>query len=337
MQQEPYTPLANIPWLKWVDRTQIPAFVIGFFALLLFVPFYNFNALTPRLPLEGAAFPPAFALALMFFLQLTRGAAGDLRQLIFAGKIDTSFLESLAASKSWARGELLLGLGIGAERVYAQLRFSAEDGDMLSMMSPGALVVCFSILAYTVVQIHLLAFCVRQVAVFRRVAKTFEIDLMAPELNNALSNPLIRFIVVGLIGISSGLLVYEMIPYQSLQMRVLESGALAIVIWLLLIFVSFVPLLILKSRIAVAKAMEISRIRQALQGNMAGIEHSQFGERLADFSPADLMYYEDRIKNIWEWPFQAHVRRLVIFVLLPPLTWILAAGVEIVFENILMG
>ncbi|XOV86694.1 MAG: hypothetical protein ACFHX7_17200 [Pseudomonadota bacterium] len=49
------------------------------------------------------------------------------------------------------------------------------------------------------------------------------------------------------------------------------------------------------------------------------------------------MYYEDRIKNIWEWPFEAHIRRLVIFVLLPPLTWILAAAVEILFENFLMG
>ena len=34
--------------------------------------------------------------------------------------------------------------------------------------------------------------------------------------------------------------------------------------------------------------------------------------QLKDFSPADLMYYEDRVKNIWEWPIEAHIRRLVI-------------------------
>ncbi|XOV86695.1 MAG: hypothetical protein ACFHX7_17205 [Pseudomonadota bacterium] len=223
MQQEPCTPLTHIPWIRWLDRTQIPAFVIGICAWLVFVPFYNFNALAPRMPLEGAAFPPAFALSLMFLLQLTRGAAADLRQLIFAGKIDTGHLESLAASKRWARGELLLGLAIGAERVYAQLRFSADGDELLPEMSAGVLAVCFSIVAYTVVQVHLLAFCVRQVVVFRRVARSFQIDLMAPELNNALSNPLIRFIVVGLVGISFGLLIYEMIPYQSLQMRVVRE------------------------------------------------------------------------------------------------------------------
>ena len=49
------------------------------------------------------------------------------------------------------------------------------------------------------------------------------------------------------------------------------------------------------------------------------------------------MYYEDRIKAIWEWPFELHVRRLVIFGLLPPLTWVLAAGVEVVFEAMLVS
>ena len=48
------------------------------------------------------------------------------------------------------------------------------------------------------------------------------------------------------------------------------------------------------------------------------------------------MYYEDRVKNIWEWPIEAHIRRLVIFGLLPPLTWVLAAAVEVVFESVLI-
>ncbi|MEX0964746.1 MAG: hypothetical protein WDZ52_11970 [Pseudohongiellaceae bacterium] len=88
----------------------------------------------------------------------------------------------------------------------------------------------------------------------------------------------------------------------------------------MLIAPSMMPLITLKSRIAVAKSMEITFVRRALAGDFSGIEHSQFGRKLADFSPADLMYYEDRIKNIWEWPIEAQIRRLVIFGLLPPLT-----------------
>ena len=59
--------------------------------------------------------------------------------------------------------------------------------------------------------------------------------------------------------------------------------------------------------------------------------------QLKDCTPAELMYYEDRVKNIWEWPIEAHIRRLVIFGLLPPLTWVLTAAVEVVFESVLIN
>jgi hypothetical protein len=312
--------------------------VIGLAAFLVFIPFYNFNALTPRMPLQGAAFPPALALALMFLIQLTRGANNDLRQLVLSGKIDQEVLVSLAAGRNAARIELALGILIGADRVYSQVNFDQGVQHTLSnMLSPSVLAVCFSIIAYTVVQVHLLTFCVRQVIVFRRIASTFEVDLMVPELHNAMSNPLIRFIVVGLIAVSFGLLVYEIIPYVSLQRRVLSGALIALLVWLILIIVSLIPLFILKSRIAVAKSMEINAIRQVMSGDPSGAKFSRFGPRLAEFSPADLMFYEDRVKNVWEWPFEAHIRRLVIFGLLPPLTWVLAAAVEVVFETLIIS
>lgn len=338
MQTEPFTPLINIPWVRWIDRTEIPAFVIGFGAFLLFVPFYDFGGMTPGLPLQGAAFPPAFALALMFLLQLTRGATNDLRTLVVAGKIHTDVMEKIAPGRKWAWGELAVGMAIGLERVYSQINFDhGFDEDSHFALTAGVVAVCFSIVAYTVVQVHLLAFCLRQAIVFRRVALTFQVDLMTPELNNTISNPLIRFVVVGFIGMSFGLLIFEMIPYPSLQVRMVQGSFFAGLVWVVLLVVSFLPLLILKSRIAVAKAMEISVIRRALMGDLSGVEYSRFGERLRDFSPADLMYYEDRIKNIWEWPFQVHIRRLVIFGLLPPLTWVLAAAVEFLFDSMISG
>lgn len=336
VQTEPYTPLISVPWIKWVDRTEVPAFVVGIVVLLAFLPFYDFAGMAPSLPLQGAAFPPAFALGLMFLLQLTRGARNDLGSLIIAGKIDTGFLEQLAPSKRWAIAELMLGLGIGIERVYSQIFFDqGRNYDPAGLLDAGVVAVIISIVGYTIVQVHLLAFCFRQVVVFRRVALSFQVDLLTPELNNTVSNPLIRFIVVGLVAMSFGLLVYEMIPYASLQARLLRGSFFAGLIWLVLIVVSFLPLLFLKSRIAVAKAIEINAIRRALAGDLSGVAHCQFGERLREFSPADLMYYEDRIKSIWEWPFEVHVRRLVIFGLLPPLTWVMAAAVEMIFEGMI--
>lgn len=330
-----FSPLINAPWVRWVDRTEIPSVAVGIAVLIAFLPFYEYNAIAPQMPLDAGAFPPAFALALTFLLLLTRGATRDLQQLVFAGKLEINQLEALAASRRWALIELGVGLVLGAERVYAQIIYA--EASAAALLSAGGVVVMLSIVGYTVIQIHLLGFCIRQVVAFRRVARSFDVDLMMPELNNALSNPLIRFITVGFVAVSFAMLLLELVPFASQKARVLEAALIGGLVWIILIVVSFYPLLTLKSRIAVAKSMEITVIRNALKGDFSGVSSSPFGQKLREFSPADLMFYEDRVKNIWEWPVEVHIRRVLIFGLLPPLTWVLAAGVEIAFEMMIVG
>ena len=45
------------------------------------------------------------------------------------------------------------------------------------------------------------------------------------------------------------------------------------------------------------------------------------------------MMYEQYVKDIWEWPIQGYVQRLVFYVLLPPLAWVLAALVEQIVDS----
>ena len=293
------------------------------------------------MPGQAGVFPPAFALCLLFLLHLARGANNDLGLLIRSGKIETEQLHALAADHRMALFELVLGLLIGFDRIYSQIGYAYGGMDQLiasgDLSTTGFWVSNLSILLYTITQIHLLTFCIRQIRVFNRIARTYPVDLLTPELNNIISNPLIRFLLVGLIAISFGLLVFEMIPYNSMQRRLLLAGSIGIVIWLALVLLSLIPLFTLKSRISVAKIQELSCIRRAMQGDMGGLNQSQLADRMHEFTLPDLMYYEDRIKNIWEWPFEAHVRRLVIFGLIPPITWILAAVVESVFETVFFG
>ena len=338
MSDGPYTPASHLPWLRWLDQTELPAPVIAFIFFLLYIPFYDFRGISPQLPLEGGAFPPACALTLMFFLLLTRGAFNDLSQLIKLDKINVHHITAIAPSKRAAWIELAFGIGIGLERVYSQLKFASKgDPSVSQLMDPVATVIALTIVIYTVLQIHLLMFCLRQAMVFRRVAKDYRVDLLTPELNSSIANPLIRFFALGFVGISFGVLIFELVPYASLQRRVLEATFFAGFIWFLLLTLSTTPLFIMKSRISLAKKMEINLIRTVLRGETTNVNDSQFGERLATFSPADLMYYEDRINAIWEWPFEAQIRRFIFFGLLPPLTWVLAALVEIFFETFLVG
>ena len=107
--------------------------------------------------------------------------------------------------------------------------------------------------------------------------------------------------------------------------------------WFGLIVLSLIPVLTLKTRIEIAKDTEIELVRRALRHDDSALAQSQFGPRLADFGFGDLMIYEERIKNVWEWPLKAHIRRLLLFGLLPPLTWVMAAAVEVGFESVLVG
>ncbi len=335
---ERFTPLIHMPWLRWLDQTELPAIAAGAMLLAVFIPFYSYNALTPQTPLNASVFPPAAALSLTILLVLTRGACRDLTQLLSANKISVEVLQKLAAGPRWALVELLAGVLIGLERLYTQITYVGHGSFNLSaIMNLDGVAVGLSILIYTIVQVHLLGFCIRQVFVFRQIAASFKVDLLTPELNTALSNPLIRFIVVGLIAASFAVIVLQLAPFASQQSRIVEAALIAGFIWIVLLVISFLPLLTLKSRIAVAKTLEINVIRRALRGDFSGAQNSQFGQRLQDFSPADLMFYEDRIRNIWEWPIEGQIRQLVIFGLLPPVTWVLAAGVEIIFESVLMN
>ena len=329
-------PLVNLPWVSFIERTGVPAFGVGIVLMLLCLPLYDYNSLTPRLPMAGAAFPPALALALSFLLFLARGATSDFRTLVGFGRIGLSDISGLVVSRRGAFLELGLGLVIGVGRLVRQIRLDADTSGV-EWLEPGRVLVALSIIGYTVLQVHLLAFCVRQAIVYRRVAHNYHLDLLAPEHNSLVSNPLIRFLIIGLVIVSFGVLVIEFAPYATLQRRVVGAGAIAGVLWLLLLGVSLVPLFVLRWRIAAAKTVEINIVRRALRGDRDGLSASAFGTELTTFSAAELMYYEDRIRAVWEWPFEAHIRRLVIFGLLPPLTWMLAALVEIVFESALAG
>ncbi len=307
--------------------------MIALIVLLAFIPFYDFNALVPRLPLDAAPFPPALALLLMFLLNLTRGAARDMHALVAAGKITDSDAVMLGARPVVARIELVVGLVFGSLLLLGGARAAMADSAPMVELA----VVCCAVLGYAVVQVHLLAFCVRQALAYRHIAERFPIDLLAPEIHTTISNPLMRFVVVGMTAFSFLLLVHEVAPYPSLQTRVLQVGFLSGLVWSALIVVSLVPVFKLKSRTVAVKVDEIDLVHRALRGEAVAQHTSRLGPQLSDFGLGDLMVYEERLKNLWEWPIRAHVRRLLLFGVLPPLTWVLAAAVEVGFEAVVMG
>ncbi|HIE85418.1 MAG: hypothetical protein ABGY43_15440 [bacterium] len=93
-----------------------------------------------------------------------------------------------------------------------------------------------------------------------------------------------------------------------------------------------IPFNRLKARIRSEKAQELNSINAALSGNSKALESSLLmGEDHP--SKIDLLIYRDRITVIKEWPFTDRIRALVPFGILPPLTWVIAALIEILIEG----
>jgi hypothetical protein len=101
---------------------------------------------------------------------------------------------------------------------------------------------------------------------------------------------------------------------------------------LIIISLYLIPFNRFKARMHSGKIQELNSINAALSGNFKALENSLLkGEDHP--SKIDLLIYRDRITAIKEWPFTDRIRALVLFGILPPLTWVIAAVIEILIEG----
>tara|TARA_B100000809_G_scaffold57305_2_gene53423 strand:- start:68 stop:508 length:441 start_codon:yes stop_codon:yes gene_type:complete len=101
---------------------------------------------------------------------------------------------------------------------------------------------------------------------------------------------------------------------------------------LVIISLYVIPFNRFKARMRSEKAQELNSINAALSGNSRALESSLLmGEDHP--SKIDLLIYRDRITAIKEWPFTDRIKALALFGILPPLTWVIAALIEILIED----
>jgi hypothetical protein len=72
----------------------------------------------------------------------------------------------------------------------------------------------------------------------------------------------------------------------------------------------------------------MGQITLALRGNQEAITTTNIHALDAPTTAADLLTHQMFLESRWEWPIASHVQKLVLFGLLPPTTWMLAAMIE---------
>jgi hypothetical protein len=326
--------LTHTPLLTWLDRTGMPSWSLGIacfivLTLLAFVMLIVMRVPDPDIYRNSVAFVAIVSFLLTFYFRMGRGWHTDLlRFLEFDGTLGSS-LDLLEPGRKTVVAELLLA-GISTS-INMMLNIGA------GFSSP---VFQGTVFAFLFLQYAIAIFCVdivcRQLAALVQIVKTIRIDLLETEFYSSLANAMLRFVslyIFGLCIITMSFLVFTEGEDDAPRMLLIMMP------WYLpgmvLMSLYLVPYNIFRKRISKVKSLELNRVAEALKGNRDLLKDSLISDDTDRLTTIDLLYYRDLIRGVREWPFTNRIRSLVLFGILPPLTWVFAALVEILIEGVL--
>jgi hypothetical protein len=72
----------------------------------------------------------------------------------------------------------------------------------------------------------------------------------------------------------------------------------------------------------------MGQITRSLRGDKEAVKTMNIHALDAPTTAADLLTHRMFLDSLWEWPIASHMQKLILFGLLPPLTWVVAAMIE---------
>jgi len=159
-------------------------------------------------------------------------------------------------------------------------------------------------------------------------ARHIEIDLLRLDDYSVIANPAVRislnavamisiFPQIALLGGSE--VTGEFLWTLTIVSIMLNVGAIAIYGY---------PVLILRNRIRDKKKLELDKVYRCLHGEKEAVSTITIQGLGAPTTTADLLTHRMFLHSLWDWPVATHVQKLVLFGLLPPVTWVVATMIE---------
>lgn len=316
-----------------LDRTGLSAWLLGFGCFLTLTIAAIVMLIIVRYPdpamyRNSIFFVAIISFFLTFYFSMGRGWHKDILTLLeFDSELDGLF-EVLRPGKRLVYAELVVAF------VCAMINLQVSEAPL--EFSPMFTV---NISVFYFIEYTLIVFCVdiifRQLISLMRVVRKIKIDLLNAEFYSTLANAMVRHVGLYIFGVCLISISYIVFTEGELGPR---EMLVAMMPWylpgLIIISLYLFPFNHFRKRVHVHKHQELNCVSAALSGNYRALEHSLLKD---DPQPSkiDLLYYQDRIRDVKEWPFTDRIRALVLFGILPPLTWVIAALIEISIEGAL--
>lgn len=326
--------LEHIWLLRLLDRTGLSHWLLGFGAFLTltvasFIVLIIAAYPDPNMYKYSVAFCAISSFFLVFYIAMGRGWYRDLLQYIDFDRAIENDIHVIRPAR---------------HVVYAELAFAAICAWVNLQMNEAVQLESMPILSgalwvFYFIQWMLIVLCIdlilRQLICLMQVVRHIRIDLMHADFYSALANPMVRHVGLYIFGLCIIALSYIVFTEGALT-----AGEMMLLMmpWylppLIIISLYIVPYSQFRRRVRFRKLQELNAINAALAGNIRALDNTLLREEAIP-SKIDLLYYQERISSIREWPFTDRFRTLVLFGILPPLTWVLAALIEIAIEGAL--
>ena len=341
---------------KWIDKLKLNLFwlAIFLFSIVFVMGFAAEKVVESNTLLEGG--PPSelkylFASLVSIFVTiwvaLARGAQSDFEEIQNSHLITSVPLQKLIQHNARKRNlELLTGTLFGST-LYILGRASSEpegfQGAATAFLEDWSywFLVPFSMLGFAsmiivgICSVRIMAFLLRQTRLFLSMSKAIEIDLLSTDLLAVFANQPLRTLTGTVILISSMLVLGDL--DNRLSNSYYTVGIPLQIVMLITTLIVSPPLWHLRNRVRRAKLSELKKIRRAINGDENALQGTRIEAHKHYFKLPDLLYYQDRIGAVWEWPFHAHIRRMAFYLILPPAAWLMSALVEIMVDNFLVA
>ena len=96
------------------------------------------------------------------------------------------------------------------------------------------------------------------------------------------------------------------------------------------------PTLVWRTKIRAMKAQELALVQRAVAGEREALRDSAMAHQIQDYELLQLLAYRREIEEVSDFPFTAsHAGRLMLYLLLPPASWVAAALAERVVDGLL--
>jgi hypothetical protein len=96
------------------------------------------------------------------------------------------------------------------------------------------------------------------------------------------------------------------------------------------------PTLVWRTKIRAMKADELAVVQRGVDGDREALRRSAMAHQIQDYDLLQLLAYRREVEELSDFPFTAsHAGRLVLYLLLPPLSWVAAALAERVVDQVL--